>query len=100
MVNFCVWPASAENLEISSNWGFEVYPNPGSGEFKIRWPENSSKTTRIELMNIMGKVLLSKSIRQEQNNTEINLSDSPNGIYFVRLISDYGCSVRRIIVKH
>ena len=99
-INFCVWPASVEKLENSSNWQFAVYPNPGSGDFKLRWAENSSETTQIMVLDVMGKALLSKSIRQGQSYTEINLSDSPNGIYFVRLITSSGQNIRRIIVKH
>lgn len=55
----------------------EVYPNPGAGIFSI------SAAANIEVYNLIGELVLS-----ENNTTRIDLTDAPNGLYFVRLNGD------------
>ena len=61
-----------------------AYPNPTEGSFEIRVP-NYLNEIKLEVYNIHAQLI--KSGREEVRNGKINLdlNDSVNGIYFVKL---------------
>jgi hypothetical protein len=71
-----------------------VYPNPTSGIFTLELNEMRGNPI-LYLMNINGQNVLSKQITDKK--TQINISDLPCGVYFLRLISNKGVEVGRII---
>jgi hypothetical protein len=61
------------------NW--KLWPNPGSGVFTVTHPENYT-STKIEVYDISGKLLLQKSVLP---GTACDISELSKGIYFVRV---------------
>jgi hypothetical protein len=47
---------------------------------------NNYIINKIEISSLLGQVLIHKKINELQ--TEINFSDLPNGIYFVKVVSE------------
>ena len=79
--------------------GYSIYPNPSNGIFVIDFNESYSKT-KIELINITGAVVQNFSI----NNTDdlrksIDLSALSKGLYLLRVSSNEGFDVRRIVLE-
>jgi photosystem II stability/assembly factor-like uncharacterized protein len=72
----------------------KVYPNPTSGIFTLELNEVTGNPI-LYLMNINGQNVLSKQITDKK--TQIDISALPCGIYFLRLISNKGVEVGRII---
>lgn len=61
-----------------------LYPNPGDGHFFLQ--KNDEGTVRVEVYSIMGQqVYAADKVEDEQ--TEIDLSAQPVGVYLVRIIS-------------
>jgi ELWxxDGT repeat protein len=56
----------------------KIFPNPTNGNFTI----DSEKELEITITNILGKTILTHQIQQGKN--QINLSNQPNGIYFIK----------------
>ncbi len=68
-------------IKTSTN-SFEIYPNPTTGEFILRskYPTDNSY---FELYNINGQLIEKKGISEE--NTNINLKEFSNGLYFLKI---------------
>ncbi len=68
-----------ENLQ-SINEQLLIYPNPGNGIFKIK---SETSINYLEVFNCVGERVFS----MQDNNSPIDISDKPRGIYFVRIYS-------------
>jgi Secretion system C-terminal sorting domain len=68
------------NNDIGEATDFEIYPNPTLAILHIK---NANNISKIEVINALGQTLFSTDKRVEN----IDLSDYPNGSYFVRMIN-------------
>jgi hypothetical protein len=77
----------------------EVFPNPSNGIFNLNVTGFENETINIGIYNTLGDVLYSQSKKSINGNlkTSFDLSDIPNGIYFVRIIAKNGYAVKRVI---
>ncbi|MCK4663705.1 MAG: T9SS type A sorting domain-containing protein [Bacteroidales bacterium] len=74
-----------------------VYPNPTTGIIKIKTknlPAGQAGIQTIEVTDITGKII---SILKDK--TEIDLSKEPKGIYFVKVITNNGIAVEKIVLE-
>lgn len=78
--------------QINGEDNIEVFPNPTNGLIKIRAIE---KFVLIEIYNPLGVLVYLKEGETAVN--EVDLSDQPDGIYFVRVSSKDASSVRKIV---
>ncbi len=72
-----------------------VYPNPNNGSFVVTTTENTSS---IMVTDILGNELL--SVNPDGTSTNINLSEQPSGVYFIKVISNGAQTVKRIIINN
>ncbi|MCW3103178.1 MAG: hypothetical protein JWO09_1618 [Bacteroidetes bacterium] len=73
-----------------------VYPNPGSGNFKLSMSflkENMS----MEVRDVFGKPIL--DMKLNSLSTDIDLMSQPAGVYFLKVSESQGNSVTKKIVK-
>lgn len=66
--------------EANVNREFTMYPNPVKDRLTIKY--NSRETVNIEIYNVLGTKV--KSIAHSGLESDVNVSDLQNGIYFVR----------------
>ncbi|MFN8274000.1 MAG: T9SS type A sorting domain-containing protein [Flavobacteriaceae bacterium] len=66
-----------------------VYPNPTSGFIAIE----ANALQQIEIYNINGKRL------ENTNKSQIDLSQYPCGIYFLKIISNKGSTLKKVVLK-
>jgi hypothetical protein len=85
-----------ENLSINANSELisTIFPNPTTGSFTINSP---IKINTIELYDIVGKQVM--SLTSNKNTERIQLINSPAGVYFIKLTSDNGSVVKKLIVQ-
>tara|TARA_B100000809_G_scaffold190884_1_gene189533 strand:- start:3 stop:1754 length:1752 start_codon:yes stop_codon:yes gene_type:complete len=81
-----------DNLEESS---LVIYPNPFNNAFTINY-ELENSTALLEVYNVIGEQIQTQTITQ--NSTIVNLSNQPNGFYFVT-ITDGTNRISKKIVK-
>ncbi len=85
-------------LEETSNANdVNVYPNPSMGSFYI----SSGKSIIIsyEVIDMIGRLVrYSENVNNAIDN--VDLSDVPNGIYNIKVISERGVSVHRVLLAH
>jgi len=59
-----------------------IFPVPSNGTFTIK--QNNTQEIEIEIHKILGELVFKTTSADQQ--TIINLSSNPKGIYFVRII--------------
>ncbi|MDO9186598.1 MAG: T9SS type A sorting domain-containing protein [Bacteroidia bacterium] len=81
--------------DIEENNNFNIYPNPVNNEFTITATETGKIYFQLKIYNILGE-MVSQSII-ENPKSQINISDLPKGVYFVKLISVTQILTKKII---
>ncbi len=87
----------AVGINDISNSKISVYPNPTNGQFTINLEASSrpSSVSKIEITDITGKTIKQLSI----DNYQIDISNQPTGIYFIKIQTNKGLFIRKIIKK-
>jgi subtilisin family serine protease len=62
---------------------FNIYPNPSNGELNIIF-ENLQKDGLIEIFDISGQLLFSKSVQRESKTTSLDATHLSTGVYLVK----------------
>lgn len=75
---------------ISKTNGVLIYPNPNSGKFNIAVSIKRQGISDIQIYNMLGTRVFTKTLDSTENINSISLSGQPSGIYFYRLISESG----------
>nr|WP_039452010.1 T9SS type A sorting domain-containing protein [Pedobacter glucosidilyticus] len=75
----------------------QIYPNPTKGSININLA-GSSSYEKLELIDLTGKILLSKSISKEESIISFDMSNLASGIYQIRL-SGEGKLLSKQIIK-
>ena len=67
-----------------------VYPNPSNGIFQLEMMLNNQGNSKIEVIDLLGCVVYSKSISNVTGEfkTTIDLNDQSKGIYFVSISNE------------
>jgi hypothetical protein len=87
-VSLCTGISATQSIDASLN----VFPNPSNGLFTITGIEQNAN---ISIYNTLG--VLIKTLQTEKINTEIDLSDYSNGIYFIKLKNNNGEAIHKLI---
>lgn len=81
--------------ENKKNLSFKTYPNPTSSQINLLFDEITNKT--IYLFDILGNEVLSQV--SNSNNIQLNLSNYPKGVYFIRVDTKNSSSTQKIILQ-
>lgn len=73
-----------------------MYPNPTSGEITIAMEERVS-AFEITVFDVMGQMLFRQHVNG--NNANVTLAGLSKGVYFVRVDSEKGMAMRKVVVK-
>jgi uncharacterized repeat protein (TIGR03803 family) len=84
LINRKVGNVAPVTLQIS----FHIYPNPNNGKFTIQWAEAQHVAPSLEIYNIYGEIVGAKYLSHQ--NTQIDMSNQPSGVYFYKVITDNG----------
>jgi len=89
---------SVENVE-TDKLNVSVYPNPVVDQVWVAFNLDASEEIRIDLMNANGQIVQTKYTQgvNGENKVELNLSNFAQGVYYVRLNSQYGNYTKTIM---
>jgi PKD repeat protein len=92
---------STEAEEIYSGLGFNVYPNPNSGEFTIEISSTETAAVTYTIINSVGKEIIKKEIRSVGGNQteQISLGDLASGIYYVIMQSGENVINKKVVIQ-
>ncbi len=77
----------------------EIYPNPNNGHFMVDITMNGTRSMFVELHDMVGKMVWSDgSIGiTDQVRKQYDVTELPNGVYFLRVTADSQMSVMKLI---
>ena len=70
-----------------------IFPNPSNGQFIVELINGSEKC--IEVMDLTGRIVMDKKTIEDRS--DINISNLPNGVYYLRLRSNGEAKVFKVI---
>jgi hypothetical protein len=73
--------------------GFSVYPNPASGQVMI----SAKGLKEVQIVNQAGMVVYQKQL--SDNTIRIDLDNIPSGMYFIKVLTNNGMDVQKLIVN-
>ena len=76
---------------------FYISPNPSSGLFTINMENVTGKMAEVEIYNVLGEKVYKSDVKSQKE--EINLSNQPKGIYFVKIIADEKVYEQKIVIE-
>jgi hypothetical protein len=76
---------------------FLIYPNPATDRVEILIIDPFENGCRIELFNNLGSLIKPISLNRFETSIHIDLSEYPEGLYFIKCITDKGTFQYKII---
>jgi len=89
------WPLATTSFDIEQN--ISIYPNPSTDKFTVQINNINNEIHQIVLHDIQGMKL--KSVNTNAVNTDIDISNLPNGIYFVNIKSAKGIWTKKVVKR-
>ena len=80
--------------EINNQLNISVYPNPASDKLTVEISGNPNGSN-LSLANIEGQQIIKRQITEPK--TQLDISNLPSGVYFVRLTGEKNVSVGKFI---
>lgn len=90
-VSFCVGTVSAPE-EFATE--MSIYPNPTTGMLNVT---SNEEIDSIEIFNSIGTAVISSNVAG--NNSAIDMSILPNGMYFVRISTGNGIETVKVVLE-
>ncbi len=87
-------PSTGTSIFEADNNQFAIFPNPATTQFTIA---NAEIGTRINVIDITGKVLLTETVNTSTHN--ISTKDLVSGIYLVQLENNGQISQKKLVVN-
>ncbi|KAA9332661.1 GEVED domain-containing protein [Adhaeribacter soli] len=78
--------------------GLDVFPNPTTGIVNLRLNNKTTEDYRLEVMDVVGKVLMQQDMTLTDKAQTLNLSALPKGVYFIKVQNKHTSGIRRIVL--
>jgi len=95
--NTCSFPVSVQEFSGIAN-GFDLYPNPTKNLVTLKMNNNASNV-EIDVFDLRGDLMLSQKCTN-QSEIELSLANYPDGMYFIKLTSQTGISVLKVVKQN
>lgn len=92
-------PAPTGLLNVSAPASISLYPNPSRGIVNIDLKALQSREVQVTVNNVLGNVVMESIVKNQNGNGQVDLSDLQNGIYIVKVSSQKGQFVQRVVLK-
>ncbi|MBP6333833.1 MAG: T9SS type A sorting domain-containing protein [Bacteroidia bacterium] len=98
--DFCAYDTPVGIFGMPKNdLAVSVYPNPSNGMFNIKTSTFQSKGLSVSVSNVLGKEVKQIALNNSAALYQVNLNELENGIYMLRIRSEFGESTQRVIIK-
>jgi hypothetical protein len=76
-----------------------VYPNPGDGRYTISGNGRNLHQLQIQVFDVLGKMVWQSDATLTHTDLDIDLHAMTHGVYFLKMTSDEGYYVSRLIIQ-
>ena len=83
---------SLSNPDVAIDASIAVYPNPSKGNVTITCKNNINS---IQLFDVQGRILQTDIVNETSK--VIDISEKQNGLYFIKVITDKGIKVEKVM---
>ncbi len=83
--------------QIGGKLTFDLYPNPSNGNVTVRFSQVPDEGVKIEIYDIVGRKIIDRIVNEPIEN--IDISNQPKGMYFVKSKSGGDEQIQKLIVK-
>lgn len=91
----------AENEQLKNN--MSVYPNPASNELVVAYTSSNKNSISLSLTSAIGQkmmdMVLGNTAQSLLHQTTIDLSEFPNGVYFVEIKEDFKSTTKKLVIN-
>lgn len=100
MFYFFSWATSVGTLNLDNNaLVFSVFPNPAGSSVWVAFGQVLEASAQISLFNVGGQLVRSERLASGQERLQLDLAQLPKGIYMVRVETEKGAGVRKLVVE-
>jgi hypothetical protein len=85
--------------DLAEESGISIYPNPSNGSFTVSFKEYFGRT-EVQVVNLLNEIIFQGMTETGQGSAvNIDLGNTAEGIYFVRLKNEEKEVVRKIVIR-
>lgn len=77
----------------------QVYPNPGTGIFKIKSRNQSAGNMFVEVVTLHGEHIFRKNMALNADAVTLDLSEQPKGVFFLKVTQQQQSIVKKLIIQ-
>lgn len=89
--------STAIDQELNSR--FLLYPNPAESTVQANWKGFSGNQATIHVFSPAGQEVLTQQVSGQAGSAQIDVSDLPSGMYFLRLDLDNKHAIRKLSIE-
>jgi hypothetical protein len=90
-------PIATEDIALDEQ--IRVFPNPTSGQVTLEMPASLNQDLRIQVFNLQGQALQFREAPSGQEQLELDLSNYPNGLYFLTITAGKETITKKITLQ-
>jgi PKD repeat protein len=100
--NYMVHVVNCVGVEENMAWSLEIFPNPTSGIVNISAIGAPSDAVELKVIDAVGKTVFKDNNLRADNDQvhQLDLSDLPQGLYFLTVTADEQRVTRKIFLRH
>ncbi|MDD4236899.1 MAG: T9SS type A sorting domain-containing protein, partial [Bacteroidales bacterium] len=81
---------------VNTNITPKIYPNPANNFITIKG--NSTTPCSIEILDLKGSTLISKNMHNGTNQLDIDISNLPEAVYFIKIKQNNSVTTKKLVV--
>lgn len=86
--------------KIENTIGWNIQPNPTTETTVLKFNAPLKEDYQVEVIGVGGNVLINESIPEGKTQISLDVSRLNPAVYFVRLISNKGIEVKKLLIQH
>jgi hypothetical protein len=90
-------PIATEDIALDEQ--IRVFPNPTSGQVTLEMPASLNEGLQIQVFNLQGQALQFREATSGQEQLELDLSNYPNGLYFLTITAGKETITKKVTLQ-